>query len=610
MAELFGVFRSAGVGPEEREGFAAIRDDLAAFRPGDGGHESGAWFDLGTLARHRRDEAALTRTDAPPSACGWIGRLPDRDGHVALDHLATLLDEGRDDPLWRCEPRFAACAVDERSRTAWLVSDRYGYNPIYYACDGETLVFASKLAPLLRCGLVEWGPDAAAVADFFTFEHVTGVRTFAAGVKVLPPATVLRFADGRLTLRSYRPEARPEDGPPLGDREAAERLYRELLESVRRSLPADRRVGITLSGGMDSRALLHCAHALGADVATYTYGLPGCRDVAIAAELSRRVGAPHTVVEAGPSLVPRWLDHGVHVTGGMLSCIHYNILSMADAQEGDDRTILDGLCGDGILGGNLRLGMVAARSADRAVRKVAAWRFSAWTPSQLRAGLLHEEFARTLDYDPTDAIRRHFRGVAPRDLWRGCHRFEMLERWRRFTQYGPQMTQPLAAVETPFWGNGFMETASRLTPWQLFERRLYLRMYARFMRDLAVVPDSRREVPLSWPFAARCAKKALDFAGRRAARLLGPAGPRPAPGMTDYPRWFREDLAPFIEERLRDAPPAVWEVLRPDAVDALLREHRSGAADHTRKIGCLLTFAAWHRAVRGGRSRVAEAVRT
>src|SRR6185312_9975490 len=114
-----------------------------------------------------------------------------------------------------CVERFngiwAFAIWDVERRTLFASRDRFGVKPLYYRLDGDRLAFASE-APALR------GPepraDAGAVRDYVVQGWLDeGERTMFDGVRRLPPATNLVFADGRLTLRRYW-RLEPGDAPP------------------------------------------------------------------------------------------------------------------------------------------------------------------------------------------------------------------------------------------------------------------------------------------------------------------------------------------------------------------------------------------------------------
>lgn len=595
MPELFGICASERLSCDVRKGFAAMRRGFLAFRPGSVEVEELNWAAVGALRWHDKDPAMLARGTAPACCCVWVGKPP-RSLRVAdVAELVGSLSQGDFLHLRQLGTSFASAVMDVSTRSLRVLTDPHGLHPVYYAFQNGTLLFSTKPAPLLQSGLVTWKLDRRAVLDFFSYEHLTGDSTFADSMKTLAPGTILSVERGQLRLCSYlRPE--PAEAPvPKSARETAKRLFEGLSTSVSRSLPEAGRVGVTLSGGMDSRALLGLALQHGADVKAYTFGLAGCPDIHYARQITGACKIAHTVVEVDGSHLPKWLDHGIYVTGGMVNCIHYHILALAEILASDADVVLDGLGGDALTGGHLKWGMVLANKPERAIDALYRQRATAWATGDARAELLHPDFLGQTDYDPKDAVRRHFSNTVHGPPWKACHRFDLLERQRRFIQYGPHLLRPLVAVETPFYSRDMVQLMTTAPLVHLMEQRAYLLMHSRHLRSLAGVPDSARKIPVTYPLPVRFGKKVSDFVRRRLRRRLrwarGPAINAP----TDYAHWFRTQLREFVQERLLARSVGFDSIIRPQAVQILVREHLDGSADHTVKLGCLLTFDAWCR---------------
>lgn len=553
---------------------------------------------IAALRQHARDPVYVASEDAAGVSFAWLGHPADpadRPDGIDVPRLARALQEQDDRYLRNLLPPFCAAVQTSNPAALWLLGDRFGLHPTYYAVQDGTLAFCSKLSPLLRSGLVHWGLDRRAIVDFFTYEHVTGDRTFADRIRVLPPATVLRFVDGAFGLHPY---AEFEFGTQcLSVAEIAEALHAELDRSVADSVRHAQRVAITLSGGLDSRALLGCAVRHSSGLRTYTFGAPGCPEMRSAREVAHRAGVPNTAVEIDGAYLRRWLDHGIHVTGGMVSCTQYHITILADLLAEEADVVLDGLGGDALTGVHLKPAMFAARSAGRATSPLYRQRATAWAGVDERRRIFEPDFLTDDTYDPREAVDLHVRETE--EPWRACHRFDLLERQRRFVQFGPHQIRPFVTVQTPFYAPGVVDLLTGAAARHLLGQRAYVRMHARHLRSLAGVPDSARGVPLTWPLGVRFAKQAVDFAGRRARTALRRSR-APAPeAPVDYGGWFRGDLRGFVEERLLDGG-AFGGVLRRDEVEAVLREHNSGGGDHTGKVACLLTFEGWLRSVKAG----------
>ena len=163
----------------------------------------------------------------------------------------------------RLEGMFAFAVYDTRSRTCYLVRDRLGIKPLFYAHIGGRLVFGSEIRAVLASGCVRRDLSAEAAWDYFSTGYVPTPATIYRDIAKLPPAHVLTFADGAVELKRYWDVSFEH----LGDDSAT--AERKLLEHIDRSvadyLVADVPTGTFLSGGVDSSVVTQRAAAVFAD---------------------------------------------------------------------------------------------------------------------------------------------------------------------------------------------------------------------------------------------------------------------------------------------------------------------------------------------------------
>jgi len=347
-------------------------------------------------------------------------------------------------------------------------------------------------------------------------------------------------------------------------------------------------VAVTLSGGLDSRAVLYCARELGADISAYTFGVPGSRDAVVAKALADRCGIPHLFIEADGSHLDRWLKHTIFVTGGMIGAMHFQIMSLVGTMlERGEKLILDGLGGDAWTGSYLRPQNFLSRSFEKSAEFVLRLRSSGW--SELNQ-ILETDYVLSTEYRPRQAIERHVTSSQSARPWMGCQAYYLLENQRRFTQSGPLLVEPFMGVRTPFYGNGVPEAALGFGPFQLVEQRVHVAMHAQHMRFLAQVPDALRGIRLTNPQWIRFGKKVLDAGLRKAPRLIRNSFAAQPPPMTRYANWFQSRLKDGMREQLLDGCSGLKGVVRLVEVDRIIREHESGVRDHSARIGILLAL--------------------
>jgi asparagine synthase (glutamine-hydrolysing) len=151
----------------------------------------------------------------------------------------------------RLEGMFALAIHDTRSGRTWLVRDRLGVKPLFYASRAGKLIFASEMRAILAAA-PRLGRDLspASAADFFTYGYVPAPRSIYADVHKLLPGHVLAFGNGRMeTRRWWKPRFESLDDSP----ETARRRLVELFDqAVASYLVSDVPVGSYLSGGLDS----------------------------------------------------------------------------------------------------------------------------------------------------------------------------------------------------------------------------------------------------------------------------------------------------------------------------------------------------------------------
>lgn len=592
MPELFGICSESDLPPDGVLCFDRMRADLLSFRPGRTAVERLPSAAVGTVSHHVHDRAIMMRAEEDGTICAWIGTPTNRsDTKIELGRLIHQIVNGVYERLWILESRFAACIYDLDSRTTWIISDRFGHCPVYYAILNGSLVFSTKLFSLARCGALPPRLERSAVRALFAFEYVTGDKTIIEGIKLLAPATVLRFRRNSCNFTSYQRAIRHVSVAHRSRRDAADELYGCLYRSVGTVIRHHPRVLIPLSGGMDSRALLHCALEHAADIRTATFGVSGCRDVVYARQVAARAGIPHDVAETNGLFLREWLDYAVYVSGGMMSVNHIHIMALAHVLESEERVVLDGLSGDMLLGGHIKWWALQGRSTDAVIRRFLDLHARGWRSPVLRQ-LLQPCVAETLAQQAEDTVAQYLRNRSLGALWRRCSAFDLCERQRRFIQNGPMLIHPLAWVETPFYGSEVFECAARMTLPQLIEQRTYLSMYARHMRFLGAMPDSLREVPLTWPSAARFVKRVWDVTRRKMTRVFPEARDRLRVWTVDYENWYRIALRDWIRDRILDAPSTFFEFVRRDAAESILQEHEQGTANHATSLGCLVALAA------------------
>jgi asparagine synthase (glutamine-hydrolysing) len=174
---------------------------------------------------------------------------------------------------------FAFALWDAQQHRLFLARDPMGIKPLYYAESGPYFLFASEVRTILGTGLVPRRLDHAGLLNFLAFGSACDPLTLVQGIQALPAGHSLTWQCGTVRQSRYWDlvDDRPVNGARPGEvsssaerRHAASTLQPMLEEAVRLQLVSDVPVGVFLSGGIDSSALVSILSRGGVTPATFS----------------------------------------------------------------------------------------------------------------------------------------------------------------------------------------------------------------------------------------------------------------------------------------------------------------------------------------------------
>jgi asparagine synthase (glutamine-hydrolysing) len=266
------------------------------------------------------------------------------------------------DAVKRFRGIFAFALWDPAARTVHLVRDQMGIKPLYWTSteDPETgeevLLFASELRALLTSGVVTRRVNPAAVASYLWQGFIVGPETIAAGVQLLPAATILTISgrgdrqprNSSRTVSYWTLPSSAARGTSIED------VRQVLADAVRMQLVADVPLGIFLSGGVDSSALAAMAAEVAPDtVHTFTVGfdVPALDEAPFAERVAQAIGSRHTTVVLSEQTFHEQLPHAFSaIDQPTFDGINTYFVSRA-ARDAGMTVALAGTGGDELFGG-------------------------------------------------------------------------------------------------------------------------------------------------------------------------------------------------------------------------------------------------------------------
>jgi asparagine synthase (glutamine-hydrolysing) len=171
---------------------------------------------------------------------------------------------------------FSFCIYDIRKKRIFIARDRAGEKPLFYYLKNGVLKFSSELKAILKDKNLEKKLDIDSLDCFLSMGFVPGIRSIIDSVNKLPPAHYLEFnlENGNIEITKYwnLPEFINTD---IDEQDLLKELDFLLEDSVNKQMVADVKVGVLLSGGVDSSIITAMAARSTSKIKTFTIRFPG-----------------------------------------------------------------------------------------------------------------------------------------------------------------------------------------------------------------------------------------------------------------------------------------------------------------------------------------------
>jgi asparagine synthase (glutamine-hydrolysing) len=508
----------------------------------------------------------------------WVGQTLGDQGDISSGTIESIAAGADHAALSAINGPFAA-AVARSDSSVTILTDRYRHYPVYIHVTPDLVVASTDIRPLVAL-LDSPEVDRESVELLLRCGELIDRMTLVRGIELLPPATIVSISATSAGERRYWRMRHDADQKTRFD-DLARNIGDALHAATSRIQRASPSLAITLSGGLDSRFILAlCENP--AQIPSFTWGNPGCRDIQCAAAFARRIGSPHTIRHWEPEAFPPLWSKGAELTAGSFGVESMYMLPFVGLLQSHANVILNGLAGDAFLGGNfLRLSWMRERNLRSL--GAASWRWRV-TEEQDRAvsSLLGGPGTGRERWVESIARELHGRPVDRLNDWLYENRVF------RNTNSGTMLLRSAVESHAPFFDR---EVADLLlaTPHEYkFKHRLYLAVLNRAAPQAAAVPWQRTNIPPSWGFAANTASMAFQRIAKAAGKRVGIELFRSLP-VADPAAWLRGPWRDPARTILFDERTLSRRLVQPDALRRLWDDHQRGA-NHTRHLGSLIAI--------------------
>jgi asparagine synthase (glutamine-hydrolysing) len=488
--------------------------------------------------------------------------------------------------------KFIAAIWDRPNHRLILANDRFGMKPLYYAKLQGRLVWACEIKALLADAAVSRQTHLRGIAQFFTYGQLLGEDTLLKGVRLLPAAGWLTYdlhSDRLKVDRYWRLAERRE----IGDRtEAAflEEIEAAFTKAVDRHTAGTRHLGISLSGGLDSRTILAAAPAE-RPLTTVSMGVEGSMDHRGAEEMARLVCRPHHRCLLGGDFLARFPDYlrqMVHLTDGhyLSQCVVMPTLPVY--RDLGIQVLLRGHAGELMhMGKAYNFTLDSQALAIRDEPGLEDWLYAHLQTYMLEGteGLLfapaHRREVADLARESLCTCLRESQGIDP-PLQRVWHMF-ISQRLRRETALSMVKFGSLVETRLPYLDNELVDVLLSAPPKLKLGEQIQTHILRRRMPAFLQVTNTNT--------GARVGAGALARSfGTARLKVLAKLGVR---GYQPYERlglWLRRELQPLVTEVLLDERCRQRGLFEPKTVQTVVENHLSGRRNHTFLIMALMIF--------------------
>lgn len=507
------------------------------------------------------------------------------------------------DCVSRFNGMFAFAIWDRNRQRLFVARDHLGIKPLYYTRIGDRLLFASEIKALLQDAQCPRAVNLSALGQLFTLRFVPSPNTLFEGIQKVPPGHWMLADASGLRVERYW-QSTPGEFSTAPEGELIER-YRSLVEdAVRLQMRSDVPVGLFLSSGVDSAALLALMgqHA-GAPVRTFTIGFEDgekSNENDGARALATRFGADHDEMIVGAADYEKYFERHLwdleEPLGNETAAAFYFVSQIASRKV---KVALTGQGADEPWAGYHRyIGVKLSQSYSR-------------LPSFITDGMIRPIVEST---SRNERLRRGVAALSEPDMLARMikiYSFFSADMKSRLFQPWVKAAISVDGAEARQALRGLQSDVASLDP---LSQMLYIDTRANLPDDLLMVGDKTamaNSLEARVPYLdhrvvefVESLPPGLKLKGFKGKYLHKKALEKWVPEQVVYSKkkgfdnpidqWLRSRMKFFANECLLGERSAVGRYFDRAYIRELLAQHESGVRNHLRHIYLLISFELWH----------------
>lgn len=202
---------------------------------------------------------------------------------------------------------FGFVIWDTETKTMFAARDQFGIKPLYYATTDAGTIFASEMKCILEMAEplgLDLSLDKRAIEHYIDLQYVPEPESLHSNIRRVESGSTVTLKPGQKVVndRYFKPRFPVQKVAQGQEQQLFDKIAKALEDSVEKHMRADVTVGSFLSGGIDSTAIATLAKRHNPDLLTFTTGFEreGYSEVDVAAESAAAIGVEHIVKIVSP----------------------------------------------------------------------------------------------------------------------------------------------------------------------------------------------------------------------------------------------------------------------------------------------------------------------
>ena len=493
---------------------------------------------------------------------------------------------------------FGIVIWDTHTKTMFAARDQFGIKPLYYATTPAGTVFASEMKCILEMadeiGL-ELNLDRRAIEHYVDLQYVPEPESLHANIRRVESGCTVTLRPGEdvVAERYFKPRFPVQQVKQGEEQQLFNRIAEALEDSVAKHMRADVTVGSFLSGGIDSTAIATLAKRHNPDLLTFTTGFEreGYSEVDVAAESAEAIGVEHIVKIVSPEeyaeSIPKimwYLDNPV--ADPSLVPLYF----VAQEARKHVKVVLSGEGADELFGGYTIYKEPLSLAPFEKI------------PSPLRRGL--GKLSQVLPEGMKGKSLLNRGSMTMEERYYGNARsfnFEQMQRvipWAKREWDHREVTAPIYAQSKDFDPVARMQHLDLFT-WMrgdILVKADKINMANSLELRVPFLDKEVFKVAESIPYDLKISHGTTKYALRKAMEQIVPAHVlhRKKLGFPVPMRhWLAGDeLYGWAQDTINESQ--TEDIFNKKEVLEMLKEHRDGVSDHSRRLWTVLSFMIWH----------------